>query len=172
MDAFAVAIAGGVIIQRQHLSHALRFGIYFGLFQMVMPILGWAAGRTFAPLIGSVDHWVAFILLTFIGGRMVREAFEMDYIERSENCFTAYVLLGLAVATSIDALIVGLSFAFLNVDVITPAIMIGAVTFTLSFLGVLIGQKVGHLFEKKMEVVGGLVLIGIGLKILIEHLFK
>lgn len=170
MDALAVSIASGVIIKRQHLTHAFKFGLYFGFFQMFMPIIGWYGGSLFQTFIEPFDHWVAFVLLAGIGVKMIKEAYDLDYVERSENYFTAYVLLGLAVATSVDALAVGLSFAFLGVDAVVPAVVIGMVTFLLSFTGVLIGKKIGHIFEKKIEVFGGVVLILIGLKILVQHL--
>jgi putative Mn2+ efflux pump MntP len=172
MDAFAVSIASGVIIKRHHLTHAIKFGFYFGFFQMFMPMIGWYGGSFFQNFIGQYDHWIAFILLSFIGIKMIKEANEMDYAERSENYFTAYILLGLAVATSIDALAVGLSFAFLGIDIAMPALFIGIVTFLFSFVGVLLGKKVGHIFEKKIEILGGVVLIIIGLKILIQHLLR
>lgn len=170
MDAFAVSIASGVIIHRQKLRKSLIFGCLFGFFQMIMPVIGWATGRAFYSLISNIDHWIAFGLLSFIGVKMIWEAVKMDDIENTPSDLTAVVLLGLAVATSIDALAVGLGFACLNVSIIFPVIMIGIVTFILSTLGVLIGARVGHFLEKKVEIVGGIILILIGIKILIEHL--
>lgn len=170
MDAFAVAAASGVIIRRRRLHHALRFGLSFGLFQMVMPVLGWASGRVLRPVIAAVDHWIAFLLLGLIGAKMIIEALQIEKFERAEESFSTRVLLGLSVATSIDALVIGMSFAFLNVAIISPVLVIGIVTFLLSFFGFLLGNKFGHLFENKIEILGGLVLVGIGLKILLEHL--
>jgi putative Mn2+ efflux pump MntP len=160
MDAFAVSITSGITIKDQRLNHAFRIGLFFGSFQALMPLIGWLAGLSLRDLISGVDHWVAFGLLSLIGGKMVYEATKIG----------VFALLILSIATSIDALAVGLSFAFLKISIATPIIVIGLVTFILSFLGVLVGNKLGHFFEKKMEVVGGLVLIGIGVKILIEHL--
>jgi putative Mn2+ efflux pump MntP len=135
-----------------------------------MPLIGWLAGLSLRDFIAGVDHWVAFGLLGLIGGKMIYGATKIGTHEKETNPLSLFVLLILSVATSIDALAVGLSFAFLKISIATPIIVIGFVTFLLSFLGVLVGNRLGHFFEKKMEIVGGLVLIGIGIKILIEHL--
>lgn len=170
MDAFAVSIASGVIIKRQRVKKALLFGFMFGAFQMFMPVIGWAAGHSFRGLISGIDHWVAFGLLTVIGAKMIYEAVKIESFERSEMDMSALTLLGLSIATSIDALAVGISFAFLDVSIILPVMVIGVVTFVLSFLGVFAGSKYGGLFEKKVEVIGGAILILIGLKILLSHI--
>ena len=170
MDAFAVSITSGITIKEQRLNHALRIGLFFGSFQALMPLIGWLAGLSLRDLISGVDHWVAFGLLSLIGGKMIYGATKIGSDKKDANPLSVFVLLILSIATSIDALAVGLSFAFLKISVATPIIVIGFVTFVLSFLGVLVGNKLGHFFEKKMEIVGGLVLIGIGIKILIEHL--
>lgn len=170
MDAFAVSIASGVIIKKQRIYHALRFAFSFGLFQMFMPVLGWMGGSKFRHLISSIDHWVAFGLLSIIGGKMIYEALKMESYENVYGKITIYVLLGLSVATSIDALAVGLSFAFLDVSILAPVVIIGVITFFMSFMGFIIGNKFGHIFEKKIEILGGVILIAIGLKILFEHL--
>lgn len=170
MDAFAVSIANGLIIKKKKYFNAFKFGVSFGLFQMVMPIMGWSLGYRLKDLIQNIDHWIAFFLLGFIGVKMIYESFKIEKIEKDEASITLSVLLGLSVATSIDALAVGLSFAFLEVSIVVPVLIIGGVTFVLSYLGVLIGNRFGPLFEKKMEIIGGLILIGIGFKILIEHL--
>src|SRR4030042_1221085 len=169
MDAFAVSISNGTTIKHQRTNNALRIGIFFGSFQALMPLIGWLAGLHLRDFISGVDHWVAFGLLSLIGGKMIYEStkIEDDKEIRSLNLFVLFLL---SLATSIDALAVGLSFAFLKISIATPIIVIGIVTFMLSFLGVLVGNKLGHFFENKMEFLGGLILIGIGIKILIDHL--
>jgi putative Mn2+ efflux pump MntP len=170
MDAFAVSIASGVIIQRQKIRQAVTFGLMFGGFQMVMPVLGYGAGWAFRSYISAIDHWVAFGLLCGIGFKMMYEAFRLDDIERSASDITGFVLLGLAIATSVDALAVGISFAVLRMSILVPVLIIGGMTFVLSFFGVLLGSRFGGFFEKKVEIIGGFVLIGMGCKILIDHL--
>jgi putative Mn2+ efflux pump MntP len=172
MDAFAVSISNGITIQRQRTNHALRIGIFFGFFQALMPLIGWAAGLNLRDLISGVDHWIAFSLLAFIGCKMIYESKMMDSREKEARPLNLPTLLMLSVATSIDALAVGISFALLQISIVTPILVIGVVTFLLSFVGVLTGSKIGHFFEKKIEILGGLVLIGIGMKILLEHLFQ
>lgn len=171
MDAFAVSIASGFAVRRLHIRHALTMAGSFGAFQAVMPLIGWLCGMRLRGWIAEVDHWVAFGLLTFVGGKMIVEAFGIEEAEKKTNPFALRVLLVLSVATSLDALAAGLSFAFLGVAITTPILIIGAVTFCMSFAGVALGARGGHLFEKKIEVLGGLILIAIGLKILLSHLF-
>jgi putative Mn2+ efflux pump MntP len=170
MDAFAVSVSNGIAIQRRRANHALRIGLFFGSFQALMPLIGWAAGLNLRDLISGVDHWIAFGLLTFIGCKMIYESKKMNGRGKEAKPLNLPTLLMLSVATSIDALAVGISFALLNISIIAPILVIGAVTFVLSFFGVLTGSKIGHFFEKKIEILGGLILIGIGIKILIEHL--
>jgi len=172
MDAFAVSITSGFATKRLRINHALRVGAYFGLFQVVMPVIGWLAGVTLRNFISGVDHWIAFALLTGIGCKMLYESTKMDSLERNAENLSVFMLLMLSIATSIDALAVGVTFAFLKISIITPVVVIGTVTFVLSFAGVYIGNKLGHFFEKKIEVIGGLILIGIGLRILLEHLLR
>ena len=169
MDAFAVSVASGVIIKRQQIRKAVTLGLMFGGFQMFMPLIGYSAGRTFRSYITTFDHWIAFALLLAIGVKMIYEASRMEAIERSGPDMTGLALLGLSIATSIDALAVGISFSFLNVSILLPSLMIGVVTFGMSFAGVFLGNKFGGLFEKKIEILGGVILIGIGIKILLEH---
>ncbi len=169
MDAFAVSIASGVAAKNLRIGHALKIAAFFGLFQAIMPVVGWLAGLTLSGFISGVDHWIAFGLLCFIGCKMIYEALRLEPDTRHNNPLNIYTLLLLSVATSIDALAVGLSFAFLRIAIATPIIVIGVVTFSLSFIGASVGNKLGHFFENKIEVAGGLVLIGIGLKILVEH---
>ena len=170
MDAFAVSIASGFTIHRLRVGHALRIAFFFGAFQAIMPVIGWLAGLSVQEYIASIDHWIAFGLLGFVGGRMIYEASIMGDDKDEKDPLNIYVLLMLSLATSIDALAVGLSLSFLNVAIALPAIVIGCVTFVLSFAGVYIGDRFGHFFESKIEVIGGIILIAIGVKILIEHL--
>ncbi|MDD3051729.1 MAG: manganese efflux pump MntP family protein [Candidatus Cloacimonetes bacterium] len=171
MDAFAVSVSSGVVLTCFRKRYALKIALFFGVFQAVMPLIGWSAGLTFRNYISAVDHWIAFALLSIIGGKMIYESLITCEKEKSCNPENIMVLLMLAVATSIDALAVGISFSCLEVSIITPALIIGIVTFVLSFAGVFIGNKFGSIFENKMELIGGLILIGIGIKILVEHLF-
>ena len=170
MDAFAVSITSGLTIKKIKIGHAFRIAFFFGLFQAVMPVIGWLAGLGLKDFIASIDHWIAFILLVFVGGKMIYESTMMVEDKDEKDPLNVHVLLVLSIATSIDALAVGISLSFLNIEIATPAIIIGIVTFVLSFLGVYIGEKFGHFFESKIEVIGGLTLIGIGTKILLEHL--
>ncbi|HOW28588.1 MAG TPA: manganese efflux pump MntP family protein [Elusimicrobiota bacterium] len=170
MDAFAVAVASGIALNNLKTKDALTIATSFGLFQAVMPVLGWWTGLSLRQFISGIDHWIAFGLLSAIGVKMIYEATRLDDDEKPMSSLRFRVLLLLAIATSIDALAVGLSFAFLHVPIIAPSLIIGAVTFVLSFAGVYLGRRVGHLFENKIEILGGLILIGIGLKILLQHL--
>ncbi len=170
MDALAVSITSGITIKKLRFTHALVIALSFGAFQAFMPLMGWWAGLGLRDLISGVDHWVAFGLLGFIGSKMIYKLTVMNQEEKVFDPLNIYVLLALSVVTSIDALAVGVSFAFLGVFIAMPIIVIGAVTFLLSFLGVFVGDRMGHFFENKIEIVGGLVLIAIGIKILIEHL--
>jgi len=172
MDAFAVSVANGLIIKKKKFFNAFKFGFSFGLFQMIMPLIGWSISFKFRHIIEGVDHWIAFILLSLIGSKMIYGAFKIDALEREGETVTAKVLLVLSIATSIDALAVGVSFAFLNISIMLPAIIIGIITFLMSFFGFLIGSRFGHVFENKIEIIGGIILIGIGFKILIEHLLN
>ena len=168
MDAFAVSIAKGISAHRVGWRHALLAGLWFGGFQALMPCIGYFLGLGFATFIGQWDHWVAWLLLTFIGANMVKESFSKDEDEVSGG-WGFWHMLTLAVATSIDALAVGVSFAFLEMSIWMPIIIIGITTMLFSFAGVLLGKKVGERFKSKAELVGGLVLIAIGIKILWEH---
>jgi putative Mn2+ efflux pump MntP len=170
MDAFAVSICKGLSVKELRPKHALICGVYFGGFQALMPLIGWALGMQFQSLITSIDHWIAFVLLAVIGINMVREA-RSDEEETANDCFDVKTMLPLAVATSIDALAVGVTFAFLDVSIVPAVSFIGVTTFVCSAIGVKLGHVFGLRFQSKAELLGGLVLIGIGLKILIEHLF-
>ena len=168
MDAFAVSICKGLSIRALMPRHAVIVGLWFGAFQALMPLVGWLLGAAFADMIASVDHWIAFVLLSLIGGNMIREALGGEE-ERMDNSFTPRAMLPLAVATSIDALAVGVTFAFLKVDIIWAVSLIGVITFALSAVGVKVGAIFGGKFRSKAELAGGAVLILMGLKILLEH---
>ena len=170
MDAFAVAVCKGLSIRRAGLKYSLSVGLYFGAFQGLMPLLGYLLGVNFQNTITSVDHWIAFILLGGIGINMIREALNKDEEENLDSSLTPRSMLPLAVATSIDALAVGVTFAFLKVSIVPAVSFIGIVTFVLSAIGVKIGNVFGARYKSKAELFGGVVLILIGVKILLEHL--
>ena len=170
MDALAVSVANGFSIKKLKIGHALKISLSFGLFQAIMPVMGWALGLAFREMIEAFDHWVTFGLLLVIGLKMIHESFHLDKGCETKNCLHFPTLMLLSLATSIDALAVGLSFALLGVRIIAAVMLIGSITALLCFLGVYIGNKVGHFFENKLEFIGGIILIAIGTKILIEHL--
>ena len=170
MDAFAVSITSGVVIKERKVRHAVRIALFFGGFQAAMPMIGWLAGIGLKDWLGGFDHWLAFGLLTFIGCKMIYESFKLEPMEKTRNVLDVGVLLLLSIATSIDALAVGVTLSVLHEPIMLPAIIIGVITFAVSLIGVFIGDRFGHLFESKIEVVGGLILIAIGAKILVEHL--
>ena len=172
MDAFAVSIGIGLNAQRVSARTTVRLAWHFGLFQFLMPIVGWLAGLSVERWISGIDHWVAFGLLAAIGGHMIYEAVWGDEEERAAKDATRGVsLVVLSVATSIDALAVGLSLALLGVEIWYPAIVIGIVAFVFTAVGLHLGRRFGALFGKRMEILGGVILIGIGVRILIDHLF-
>jgi len=171
-DAFAVSIVSGAAYKKFHVGRALQMALFFGTFQAVMPLIGSLAGLTIRAYISHYDHWIAFGLLAGIGGKMIYESFRIKTIEQKPDPAAISVLLILSVATSIDALAAGITLPFINVPVAAAVIVIGLVTFVLSYIGVYIGRKIGHFFENKIELLGGLVLIGLGLKILIRHLLS
>lgn len=170
MDAFAVSICKGLSVGAVRPRHALTAGLWFGGFQALMPLLGWLLGSRFQALITSVDHWIAFVLLCAIGGNMVRESRTCGACREMDSSFAPKVMLPLAVATSIDALAIGVTFAFLQVDILSAVCFIGAVTFVFSSAGVKVGSVFGTRYQSKAELFGGVVLIGMGIKILLEHL--
>ena len=179
MDAFAVSICKGIKMPRMNYRHLFITAIFFGGFQMLMPLLGWLLGKQFEDYIVSFDHWIAFALLAFIGGKMLFEAFKggdgetADKPDKScgeDDTLNIKELTVLAIATSIDALAVGITFAFMKVHIITSVALIGIVTFAVCALGVFIGHRFGAIFGNKAEIFGGVILILIGLKILLEHL--
>ena len=169
MDAFAVSICKGLSVKKLKPKHSLIAGAYFGGFQALMPVIGFLLGFKFEKFIVSVDHWIAFILLGIIGANMIKEALSGDE-DSVDGSFTFRAMLPMAVATSIDALAVGITFAFLNVNIIYAAVLIGVTTFILSAIGVVVGNIFGAKYKSRAELLGGIVLILIGLKILLEHL--
>ena len=172
MDAFSVSVATGAVYKKIHITHIFRLAFFFGFFQMFMPVLGWLGGSALKDYIQAFDHWIAFIILVIIGGKMVYEAFSLEETDKKDLEMTIIMLLTLSVATSIDALAVGVTLSLLDVQIMKTSGIIGIVTFVLSLAGVYIGKKFGHIFEKKIEIAGGLILIGIGAKILLGHLLS
>ncbi|HHV40258.1 MAG: manganese efflux pump MntP family protein [Bacteroidales bacterium] len=168
MDAFAVSVCKGMAQPRMNWGNALKAGLYFGVFQALMPLVGYVAGYSMHHLIHAIDHWIAFGLLGAIGGKMIVDSFNKD---RKANCsFGIRSMLVLAFATSIDALAVGITLSFMDVSILFAVLLIGAVTFVLSFTGVRLGYVFGKKFSVYAERIGGIILILIGIKILIEHL--
>ena len=170
MDAFAVSIVSGSVYRQLHVKHALRMSAFFGGFQALMPLIGSLAGLSAKDYIADYDHWIAFGILGAVGGKMIYESFKIKSVEENLDPSNIVVLLILSVATSIDALAVGLTLSLIVRSIVIAVIVIGLVTFALSYLGVWIGKRFGHFFENKIEIIGGLILIGPGIKILIEHL--
>lgn len=174
MDAFAVAICKGLGMRKVNYRQMLLIALFFGGFQALMPLLGWLLGRQFEQYITSVDHWIAFTLLVLIGANMLREARKEDDTTDAETVYDAPLPLGqlllMAIATSIDALAVGISFAFLGVNIWLAIAIIGMTTFLISAAGVFIGNRFGNRYEKRATIAGGIILILLGVKILLEHL--
>lgn len=172
MDAFAVAVCKGLSMRKMNYGQAAVIALFFGGFQALMPLIGWILGKQFERYITSVDHWIAFVLLGIIGGNMIREALGKDE-EEGAACtdhLNLRELLMMAIATSIDALAVGITFAFLQVSIGPAVSFIGCITFVLAFAGVCIGKAFGAKYKSRAELLGGIILILIGLKILLEHL--
>lgn len=170
MDAFAVSVCKGLAMARCDVKKAMACGIWFGGFQALMPAIGYVLGRQFVDYITAIDHWIAFVLLAFIGGNMIREAVSGEE-EETDDSLDIKTMFLLAVATSIDALAVGITFAFLpGTNIVAAVSFIGIVTFVLSSLGVKIGNVFGMRYKKKAEIAGGAILLILGVKILLEHL--
>ena len=168
MDAFAVSIGKGLSVKKMKLKHLLLCGLYFGAFQGLMPLAGYLLGSQFSGFIDTIDHWVAFALLVFIGANMIKESFEE---ERSNDDFSVREMLMLAIATSIDALSVGVTFSFFDISIIPACILIACTTFVISMIGVVIGNVFGNRYEQRAQICGGIILIIIGLRLLIGGLF-
>ncbi len=171
IDCFAVSISSGITLKCFRVKYALRVGAFFGGFQALMPVVGWLTGLSFKRYIEGYDHWIAFLLLSFIGGKMIYESAIIKKAEKSCDPRNILLVFILAIATSIDALAVGLSFSVLGMSIITPVILIGVVSFIMSIFGMYLGDKFGNIFGNKVEIVGGFILIFIGFKILIQHLY-
>lgn len=169
MDAFAVSVCKGLAMKKMSWKKAIIIGLYFGAFQAIMPTIGFSLGTTFERFITNVDHWIAFILLVGIGINMVKEAFNKESENRNDNVDVKTMLV-LSIATSIDALAIGITFACLKIHIVMPVITIGLITFIISVIGVKIGNRFGNKYEKKAEIMGGVILILLGIKILLEHL--
>lgn len=172
MDAFAVSVARGIAMVRFHFVQAMMIAFFFGLFQAIMPIGGWFSGMYLRQLISGIDHWVAFSLLCIIGFKMIYDAVRHGHNTTVSKPLNFLVLLGLSIATSIDAFAVGMSLSFLTTPIVFPAIIIGSITCALSLSGVFAGNRLGHFFERKIELLGGILLILIGVKIVLEHLLN
>ena len=176
MDAFAVATSCGTCIVNFNIGHGLRFGTFFGFFQFLMPVIGYYLAFSFADHIKAFDHWIAFILLGILGIRMFMETFEKDDEEKpcceetNDKIVGFKNMIVMSIATSIDAMVIGVSFAFLHINIWKPAIIIGIVSFALSTAGAVIGNKIGDVLQKSAQRAGGVVLIILGIKILLEHL--
>ena len=171
MDCFAVALSGSVAMKSLSAWKVIRTSLAFGVFQTLMPLIGWLAGQTMVSLISAYDHWIAFGLLGYVGGKMAWEAFHEEREEKEHTDITSgFTLLTLSVATSIDALAVGLSFAFIKAGIAEPSIIIGVVCFAITAAGFILGRKLGEIFGRRAELIGGFVLIAIGIRILVEHL--
>ena len=169
MDAFAVSVCKSLSLKKMNWKSAVIISIYFGLFQAIMPVLGYFLGTTFERFVTTIDHWIAFILLCIIGGSMLREAVDNED-EKKNDKLDFKTMIILAIATSIDALAVGITFAFFNVNVLVSSLIIGIITFIISIFGVKIGNKFGDKYQNKAEFFGGAILIILGTKILLEHL--
>lgn len=174
MDAFAVAICKGLSMREASPKKMVTVGLYFGIFQAAMPLIGYFAGTLFSRQIEAFDHWVVFILLLLIGANMIREALgkddETDACDTNEADLSVKSMLPLALATSIDALAVGITFAMLDVRIVPAVSFIGITTFVISMLGVKIGNIFGNKYKKRAEIIGGIILIAIGLKVLLQHM--
>jgi putative Mn2+ efflux pump MntP len=171
MDSFAVSVTSGLLIKNAKFIQFVKFCLILAMFQALMPLVGWLLGKELKSYIESSDHWVAFILLLLIGGKMIWEGSKKVKKRNQYDPLKNIVMLGLGFATSIDALVIGLGFGILSVNIIYPVVIIGITTFIASVTGIFIGSKLQRGSDLKLEIIGGLVLIGIGLKILIEHLY-
>jgi len=170
MDAFVISIVSGGAYRQLHVKHALRMAIFFGAFQAFMPLIGSLVGLSLKDYISDYDHWVAFALLAAVGGKMIYESFKIKSVEENLDPSNIFVLLVLSVATSIDALAIGITLSLITSSIIAAVTIIGLITFGLSYAGVLIGKRFRHFFENKLEAFGGFILIGIGIKIMCEHM--
>lgn len=177
LDAFTVALTNSTVIKDLHLRHGLRMAFFFGFFQFLMPIVGWAAGMTFSGYIKNIDHWIAFLLLLFVGGRMIWNGLPFGKVDTicpnngKKDCRDLSTLFLLSIATSIDAMVIGLSFAMIKINIVYPSVLIGVITFFVSIFGYGLGKYIGEKIKFQLDILGGAILVGIGIKILIEHVF-
>lgn len=169
-DTFAVSVSSGLILKKIDFFNATKIAITLAIFQAAMPVLGWLAGSGIKDYAENFDHWIAFGILLLLGVKMIYESFKTDPGDRSFNPLDIKIMIGMAIATSIDALVVGFSFALLDYKILVSVFIIGFVTYVVAMLGMLFGKKIGACMGRRMEVLGGVMLILIGLKILIEHL--
>lgn len=169
MDAFAVSICKGLSMKKMNWKNAVIIALYFGIFQALMPLIGYFLGMTFESIVTTFDHWVAFALLTLIGGGMIKESFD-DEDDKKNDKVDFKTMVVLAIATSIDALAIGITFAFFDVNIVLAVSIIGIITFIISILGVKIGNRFGDKYQNKAELMGGIILVLLGFKILLEHL--
>jgi manganese efflux pump family protein len=169
-DTFAVSVSTGLMISHIRFLQGVKVAIVLAFFQALMPFIGWFSGKQVAQFMEEYDHWIAFGLLAVLGFKMIYESLKKEEEKKSFNPLKFTVLIGVAIATSIDALVVGVSFAFINMNIIWSVFVIGVITFLVAMLGMLFGKKVGSRFGQRMEIVGGLILIGIGIKILLNHI--
>jgi len=169
LDAFAVSLSTGALIKTRTWHDYFRIPFHFGLFQFLMPVIGWYLGSTIEPFIAEIDHWIAFLMLAIIGGKMIKAAFSKEKELQSSDPSRGISLIILSIATSIDALAVGFSLALLRYDIWYPSILIGIITAVLSLLGLLAGNRLGNKFGNVVEVFGGVILISIGIKIVLTH---
>jgi putative Mn2+ efflux pump MntP len=171
VDCFAVSVTGGALVLKPKFKNALKIGGFFGLFQAIMPLIGWGLGYSFKNLISDFDHWVAFGLLAAIGIKMILESFKKEE-SKNRDILNNYTLFLLAIATSIDSLVVGLGLAFVDFPLVYSVLIIGFFAFILSLTGYFIGHKAGSFLKNRVEIVGGIILIGIGIKIVLEHMLE
>ena len=170
LDAFAVSLSVSCCKFMQNARARFRLAFHFGLFQFLMPIIGWFSGRMVDPLVERYDHWIAFSLLGWIGLKMIHESFKEEKHEESFDPSRGLNLIVLSIATSIDALAIGISLAVIDINIWYPAVLIGIITATLSLIAILLGNKIGQKFGKKFEIIGGVILIFLGIKILLQHI--
>lgn len=170
LDSVSVSVASGLKIKQPKIQQALKIALFFGAFQAIMPIIGWFIGANIDSAIVKYDHWIAFALLSLIGVKMVYESFDHTEEKERTNLLNNRTLIALSIATSIDALIIGVTLGLINVPLLFSAFIIGIVTFVFCFFGFLLGKKLGSFFESRVEIIGGIALIALGIKILVEHL--
>ncbi len=170
MDSFAVSVTSGITIKKLQINNAIKIALFFTFFHALMLFIGWFSGTWLENLVTGIDHWIAFGLLSFVGLKMIYDSLVVKDDDKISNVLDTYVLMMLAIATSIDSLAVGLSFAFLEIPILFPIAIISTVIFITSFAGTFIGNRIGGIFKNKITIIGGIILIAIGVKILLEHL--